>query len=295
MLLQQEGMKLPQYCQQGSYTGKSGSVVDQLGTVGVIRDRARHADTPHMSVPADRRWVYPHTFTSSTLIDNIDVMRMLIDLKSPYASAISEALGRAADDEIGAAFFGAAAIGEQGLATVAFPGSQQIGVNVGGANSGLNVPKLRAARRAFMAAGVNLAREKLYCALTAVEYDNLLGELQVTNMDYNDKPTLVDGRVTSFMGFNFVHMEWQATMTDGLTAQYPLSLATIAPGGLASTTRYIPAWSESGMHFGRWGGTETRVDQRPDKNYNTQVWGEMSAGAVRTQEKKVVQIACTSA
>jgi hypothetical protein len=146
-----------------------------------------------------------------------------------------------------------------------------------------------------MASGLDLSREKAYVAISATEHDNLLGELQVTNMDYNDKPTLVDGRVTSFMGFSFVHVEWQATQTDGVTATYPLSLPFIAPGGLASTTRYIPVWVESGMHFGRWGGLDARVDPRPDKNYNTQVWAEENVGATRLQEKKIVQIACTSA
>lgn len=294
-LLQQRGMKLPGLCQQGAYTGKSGSVVDQIGTIGVIRDRARHSDTPHLSVPGDRRWIYPHSLTSATLVDNLDVTRMLIDLKSAYTVAISDAIGRAADDEVGAAFFGAAATGEQGLSSVSFPATQQIGVNVGGANSGLNVPKLRTAKRILMASGLDMARERVYMAITAVEHDNLLGELQVTNMDYNDKPTLVDGRVTSFLGVSFVHVEWQATMTDGVTAQYPLSLATVAPGGLASTLRYLPVWVESGMHFGRWDGLDAKVTERPDKNYNTQIWAEMQAGATRTQEKKIVQVACNSA
>lgn len=294
-LLQQGARKLPGYVSQGSYTGKAGSPVDQIGTVGVIRNRARHTDTPHLSIPGDRRWIYPNSITSSTLIDNLDVIRMLIDLKSPYATAISDAIGRAEDDEIGAAFFAAAAVGEQGLSTIAFPAGQQVGVNVGGANSGMNVPKLRAAKRLLMASGLDLAREKAYVAITATEHDNLLGELQVTNTDYNDKPTLVDGRVTSFLGFNFVHVEWQATMTDGVTAQYPLSLPTIAPGGLAATARFIPVWVESGMHFGRWGSLDNRVDQRPDKNYNWQIWAEENVGATRLQEKKVVQIAVNSA
>ena len=293
-LLQQRGMKLPGFVNQGSYTGKAGSVVDQVGTIGIVRDRARLTDTPQLNVPSDRRWVYPHSLTSSTLIDNLDVIRMLIDLKSPYAQAISEALGRAVDDEIGAAFFAAAMTGEQGLTTTAFPAAQQIGVNVGGTNSGLNVPKLRAAKRLLMQSGIDLAREQPHVAITAVEHDNLLGELQVTNLDYNSQPTLVEGRVTSFLGFTFHQVEWQATMTDGVTAQYPLSLAYIAPGGLASTTRYIPVWVQSGMHLGRWGATESRVSERPDKNYNIQVWSELNCGAVRTQEKKVVQIACLS-
>lgn len=146
-----------------------------------------------------------------------------------------------------------------------------------------------------MGAGVDLSRERPYIAITSVEHDNLLGELQVTNMDYNDKPILVDGRVASFMGFEFIHVEWQALQTDGTTPQYPLALPTIIPGGVASTTRNIPVWVASGMHFGRWGGLENRIDQRADKNYNWQVWAEQTVNASRTQEKKIVQIVCNSA
>lgn len=292
-LLQQMGGKLPGLVSRGSYTGKSGAVVDQVGTIGVTRNRARHADTPHVSVPGDRRWVNPITITTSTLIDQIDDAKMLIDLRSPYAQAITQALGRADDDEIGAAFFGASAIGEQGQSTVAFPATQIVGVNVGGTNSGLNVPKLRVAKRLLMASGLDLSRERPKVAITATEHDNLLGELQVTSLEYNTKPTLVDGMVTQFMGFDFVHVEWQATNTGG-DAAYPQALPFIAPGGLASTTRQIPVWVESGMHYGTWNDMAMRVDTRPDKNYNTQLWAEQMIGTTRTQEKKVVQIVCLS-
>jgi hypothetical protein len=293
-LLQQGGRKLPGLVSRGAYTGKAGQVVDQVGTVGVIWNRAKHTDTPHLSVPGDRRWVYPNTLTTSTLIDKIDNARVLIDLKSKYTEALANAVGRAEDDKIGEAFFGSALTGESGTTAIAFPSSQEVGVNVGGTNSGLNVPKLRAAKRLLMASGLDLARQTPKIAITAVEHDNLLGELQVTSMDYNDKPTLVDGRVTSFMGFQFVNIEWQATNTDG-SITYPLSLPTIAPGGVASTTRNIPCWVEDGIHYGTWDALEFRVDQRPDKNYNTQSWAEELIGATRTQEKKVVRIVCLSA
>lgn len=292
-LLQQMGGKLPGLVSRGSYVGKSAAVVDQVGTIGVTRNRARHADTPHVSVPGDRRWVNPNTITTSTLIDQIDDAKMLIDLRSPYAQAITQAFGRADDDEIGAAFFGASNIGEQGQTTVAFPAAQIVGVNVGGTNSGLNVPKLRNAKRLLMASGLDLEREKAYIAITATEHDNLLGELQVTSLDFNSKPTLVEGRVTQFLGFTFVHVEWQATNTGG-DAAYVNALPFIAPGGLGATTRNIPVWVESGMHFGQWNGLDMRVDTRPDKNYNTQLWAEEMIGATRTQEKKVVQIICLS-
>lgn len=292
-LLQQGDRKLPQYVSRGTYVGKSGAVVDQVGTTGIVRNRMKHTDTPHLSVPGARRWINPNSITWATLIDNFDNIRVLIDLKSQYAVAGANAVGRAEDDEIGAAFFAPAMTGENGSVAVAFPSSQIVGVNVGGTNSGLNVPKLRAARRLLMASGLDLARETLHVALTSVEFDNLLGELQVTSTDYNDRPTLVDGRVERFMGFTFHHVEWGATADDG-SAVYPLSLPYIVPGGLGSTTRNIPVWVESGMHFGTWGGLDTKIDQRPDKNYNWQIWMEENVGATRLQEKKVVEIVCLS-
>jgi len=294
-LLSQSGSRLEGLCDMGSYQGKAAAFIDQIGTIGVMRGRARLSDTPHMSITGDRRWVRPDPITVSTMLDRLDNQKMLIDLKSPYAQAVANALGCATDDTIGAAFFGTAYTGEMGTTPVTFPAGQAVGVNVGGANSGLNVPKLRAAKRLLMASGLDLARESIYCAITAAEHDNLLGELQVTNLDYNTKPTLVDGRVTQFLGFNFVHVEWQATMTDGTTAQYPQALATIAPGGLASTTRVLPVWVKSGVHKGAWDGVITRIDERADKNYAWQIYGEMTVGAARTQEKKVVSITCTSA
>jgi hypothetical protein len=35
-----------------------------------------------------------------------------------------------------------------------------------------------------------------------------------------------------------------------------------------------------------------RITERPDKNYSTQVFYSMSAGATRMQENGVVEIAC---
>lgn len=296
-VLQQRGMKLPGLCSQGAYTGKAGEVVNLIASTTAQRNRSRHSDTPLISINGDRRWVFPQSYTHADLIDNLDVTKMLLDIQSGYVVAQAEALGRGADDEVGAALFAASATGETGTIQVAFPATQEVGVNVGGSNSGLNVPKLRAARRLLMASGMDLTRERAYVAITATEHDNLLGELQVTSVDFNDRPTLVDGMVTRFMGFSFVHMEWQAAQ-DGVTpatAVYPLSLPSIAPGGLAATTRNIPVWVESGMHFGRWGSLESRVTERADKNYNKQVWAEMLCGATRVQERKVVRIVCNSA
>lgn len=281
MLLQQRGGKLLATVTQGSYTGKGAKAVEQVGAVKPVKNLGRHSDTPLISTPADARWVFPNDYEWADLIDDQDRLRMLIDPQSSYVMNGVNAIRRAQDDEILQAFFANSATGENGSTSTAFSAGQQVGVNVGGANSNLNVAKLRAAKKLFMSAGVDLEYEKLFCAITSGDHDGLLNEIQVTNLDYNTRPTLVEGKVTSFMGFNFIPVEF----TD--------SSAYDAAATMGQSTRLVPAWCTTAMHLGMWNNVTTRVDQRPDKRYATQVYAKTTCGATRLQEKKVVQISTT--
>lgn len=283
MLLQQRGGKLLQSVSQGSYTGKGAKAVEQIGPVAPVKNLSRHADTPLISTPADARWVFPNDYEWADLIDDQDRLRMLIDPQSGYVMNAVNSMRRAQDSEILQAMFAASATGENGTTSTAFPAGQQVGVNVGGANSNLNVAKLRAAKRLLMSAGVDLENEKIFAAITAADHDGLLNEIQVTSLDYNTRPTLVEGRVTSFMGINFIPVEF----TDAVA--YPDVQAFLVNGA----TRYVPVWTTGAIHLGMWNDITTRVDVRPDKRYATQVYAKTSVGATRTQEKKVVQIATT--
>ena len=281
MLLQQRGGKLLSTIMQGSYTGKGAKAVEQVGPVKPVKNLGRHSDTPLISTPADARWVFPNDYEWADLIDDQDRLRMLIDPQSAYVMNAVNAMRRAQDDEILQAFFLASATGENGTTSTAFPAGQIVGVNVGGVNSNLNVAKLRAAKRLFMAAGVDLEYEKLFTAITSGDHDGMLNEIQVTNLDYNTRPTLVEGKVTAFMGFNFIPVEFtDATAYD-------------AAATMGLTTRQVPAWCSGAMHLGMWNDITTRVDTRPDKRYATQVYAKTTIGATRLQEKKVVQILTT--
>lgn len=281
MLLQQRGGKLLSTVMQGSYTGKGAKAVEQVGSVKPVKNLGRHSDTPLISTPADARWVFPNDYEWADLIDDQDRLRMLIDPQSAYVMNGVNSVRRAQDDEILQAFFAASATGENGSTLTAFPAGQQVGVNVGGANSNLNVAKLRVAKRLFISAGVDLEYEKLFCALTANDHDGLLNEIQVTNLDYNNKPTLVEGKVTAFMGFNFPLVEFND------------SSAYDAAATMGQATRLVPAWCTTALHLGMWNDVTSRVDVRPDKRYATQVYVKSTVGATRLQEKKVVQISTT--
>lgn len=288
MLLQQTGGKLLATVSQGSYTGKGAKAVEQIGAVKPVKNLSRHSDTPLISTPADARWVFPNDYEWADLIDDQDRLRMLIDPQSAYVMNAVNSMRRAQDDEILQSFYAASATGENGTSSTAFPAGQIVGVNVGGANSNLNVAKLRASKRLFMAAGVDLEHEMLFAAITSADHDGLLNEIQVTSLDYNNKPTLVEGRVTSFMGFNFKAIEF--TDISAYDAGDPTKTATPLVVG---ATRLVPTWSTGAIHLGMWNDVTTRVDTRPDKRYATQCYAKTTVGATRTQEKKVVQIITT--
>lgn len=281
-LLQQRGGKLASRVMPGSYTGKGAKAVEQVGAVKPVKNLGRHADTPLISTPADARWVYPNDYDWADLIDQQDKLRMLIDPQSAYTQNAVNSMRRAQDDEILQAFFSTSQTGENGTTATAFPGGQIVSVNTGGTASKLNVAKLRAGKKLLMAAGLDLESEVLHCAITSVEHDALLNEIQVINLDYNTRPVLVDGKVTAFMGINFVHVEFSdATAYD--------AAATMVSGG----NNLVPLWAVSGMHLGTWNDMTVDVSPRPDKRNSTQVYVSSTVGATRTEEKRVVQLVCS--
>ena len=62
---------------------------------------------------------------------------------------------------------------------------------------------------------------------------------------------------------------------------------------VAANFRSIPCWVKSGVTLALAKDITTRIDQRADKSYATQVYACMGIGATRMEEAKVVQILCT--
>jgi len=272
LLLQQRGSKLRDCVSVGSYTGKAAKAVEQIGSVTAQARTSRHSDTPLISTPHDARWVFPTDYEWADLIDDQDKLRMLIDPTSPYAINGAYALGRAMDQLIISAALGTAKTGENGTTSTTFPTATQQ-VTVGGTPTGLTVAKLRSAKKILLANEVDVEMDPLYIAVTAKQLDDLLGTTEVTSSDYNTVKALVQGQVDTFMGFKFIHTELLGV--DG------------------SDDRRVIAWAKSGIHLGMWNDINSKIDQRADKSYATQVYVKGTFGATRTEEKKVVEILCS--
>jgi hypothetical protein len=284
MLLQQTGGRIRPCVEVEKFVGNAASAVEQFGAVTPVKNLARHSATPIISTPQAKRWIFPSDYDWADLIDNEDRLRMLIDPQGPYTMNAQNAMARAEDEEFGISIFGSNMSGQNGNVPITYPAGQIIAVNVGtsAATAGMNVAKLRTARKLFRAAGVDPS-DQLFCGITSVDQDNLLNEAQAISLDYNDKPVLVDGRIKAFMGFNFV--EWE--FTDAVS--YPQSAAALVNG---SGYRLVPAWSKKYVKLGMWNEVKTTVDRRPDLRNSVQVYCSGTYGATRLQEKGTVQILC---
>lgn len=277
LLSQQKSSRLWALAEPGTAKGKTGVAVEQIGSVTARRRTTRYPDLTPENVPATRPWVFPSDWDWDTMVDSIDELRIGIDVKGKYVEAMRAAFERAKDDVMIEAFFATRQIGQTGATADAFPASQQVGVSVGGTNSDLNVPKLREAKRLFLAAETGIDESEMgVIAVTSQQNDALLNEIQVISGDYNwgEAPVLREGKIIEkFMGFRFVHSE--RLLTDG------------------SGYRRVPVWLPSGMHACTWNGLEVDISRRTDKaGLPWQVYGMMTLGAVRKENAKVVEIKC---
>jgi len=284
LLLQQKGSKLRDKVTVGSYIGKAASPVEQVGAVAMQPVTSRFAPMGRVDAPTDRRWVYPSDFDLPQLIDQFDKLRLLVDPASSYVQSAVYAAGRQMDDLIISAFFGDAKTGETGATTTSFgatvttSGGRNVAVAHGAAAaSGLTVAKLREAKKRLMASQVDIENDPLCAIVTAAQHDNLLAEAQVISTDFNERPVLVDGKVTRFLGIDIVHCERLATGTDDA----------------AGTSRAIPIFAKSGMHLAMWNDLTTDITQRKDlQGLPWQAYVYMTAGATRLEENKVVRVWC---
>jgi len=264
MLSQQKGSLLRKAVEVESVVGKN-SFFDQVGSATAQKRTSRHSDTPQMDTPHSRRRVSLVDYEYADLIDNQDKIRTLIDPTSSYALAAAYALGRAQDDEIITAVSGTAYSGETGSTSVALPVGQKITES---GSDGLTIAKLRSAKEIMDSGNVDPSIPR-WIVVGPKQITNLLGTTEVTSSDFNSVKALANGEVNSFLGFNFI-------VSNRLT--------------IASSKRLCLAWAQDGMKMALGQDIMTKIDERSDKGYATQVYVCQSIGATRLEEEKIVTI-----
>lgn len=278
LLAQQEQSRIRAAASSGSYVGKAAEVVQQVGAITLV-PHVRGADTPLINTPHDVRWVKPIDREGGQLIDAQDFLRMIADPRSGYVQTGKASANRAIDQEAIDNFFGTALTGEDMGTSVVWDtytaaNASHLVDSTGAQN--LTVSKLRLAKKALMAENIDIDMEQLFVVMNASMHDSLLGETLAVSLDYNTngggRPVLEDGRIKSFMGFNFIHTE-------------------LLPSR-ASTKHSAMVFAKSCFHVGMWGDVMSEVDKRPDKSNAWQCLTKVTTGATRVQEKGCVEIVC---
>jgi hypothetical protein len=274
-LVQQKGSRLRGAVRYETVRGKN-AFFEQIGSTAAQIRTSRHADTPRMDTPHARRRVSLSDYDWADLIDDPDKIRMLIDPASPYATAAMWAMGRAMDEAIIDAMDGTAYTGVAGGTSTVYDTANTVDVQVRdvgvtAADLGLNVPKLIEAKRILDANDVDPDMPR-HIIVPARQISSLLNTTKATSSDYASVKALVEGKINTFMGFNFI-------MTSLVETD-------------ANTDDKCVFWAQDGMLLAV--GAEPMVDIGPrrDKNNATQVFVSMTIGATRMEEKKVGYIEC---
>jgi hypothetical protein len=277
-LTQQEGSKLRMAVDEEKVTGRN-AYFEQLGLTEMVEVTSRHSDTPRVDVPHARRRLSLRDYKWSELIDDSDKIRLLIDPASPYARAAAMAAGRTIDRTIIAAADATAFTGVDGSTSTAFDTNMVVDVQerwpgVTAGDYGLNVAKLIKAGELLGNNNVDVDEEK-YLVVNSRQIASLMKDSRHVSHDYNLLRPLVDGKVVKYYGFNLI-----PTQLIGLDA---------------NSDDKCPYWARGGMKLGIGADIQTRIGERADKNYSTQVFCALTLGATRMEETRVGYIECDPA
>lgn len=289
LLLQQKGSRLRPFVMEKACVGEKSSPIDQVNSFEADEVTNVGAPMPLTDPGVDRRWLVPTDYDKALRFDTFEQLRLITDPKAKYAEGVTYALGRKIDLNIYAAFFGVAQTGKQGTTqtsfgtalTTATPAGQNVSVIQGAASAtAFTVAKLREGRRQLVANENDLDNDQMIVVTSSKDEDSMLAEAQVVSTDFNNeggRPVLKDGKITRFLGVDFVHYEGLATQT--------------ATDDQSGTSRALPLYMKSGMWLGVWGDVQMDISQRKDiRSIPWQVYGKVTVGSSRGEEKKVVRI-----
>lgn len=226
---------------------------------GLAQPRIPQTDVVPMNVQHSNATATLENWNAPEYTDIFDQAKVNFDERKELKQAISSAMGRRMDQLILDASDAGAS-------------STQVATSVGGADSGLNVDKLRRAKRLLDAAGVP-ATDRTFVH-SAIGLEQLLGETSATSADFNSVKALVNGEMDTFLGFKFVMIEDRDE--GGLS---------IAAGDIRKNFAYHK--SAIGLAIGM--NMQTKIDWVPEKT-SWLVNGTFSAGAVGIDDAGIIEV-----
>lgn len=266
-LAQQEGARLGGAVSRMDVVGKSANV-ERLGTLDMSERVSRHQDVTYDDIEHSRRRLIIKDYEKALLLDKQDEMKMLLDLRSPYAVALARSAARNIDDVIIAAATADAITVDSDDSTSTASITHTIDEDFSSANTDITLAKVIEAARILNANEEDDSNRHFVLDATAVS--TLLQESDVKSIDTNSLKPLVGGRIGSFMGFTFHRSERLDDSSEGF--------------------KKCLAFTGDSIMLGTQGNMGIAFDRIPTKGNALQSLMTQSMGAVRVKESGVIVV-----
>lgn len=240
---------------------------ERIGRLFVSDVTGRLQDTVLQDSAHSRRMISTVKKACAVGLDNIDLLKMMIDPTSAITVEMGAAHGVEFDRVMIAAMLGTAATGVSGAGTQAFDSAMQVAHG----SAGFTVVKFNDAMTLLEAAEVDIDREELFLILGAKGTNDLLSEEKFTSFDYTGGKALTARGLPSFRGVNIIRSQ-----------QVPAHTANSIYRGLLLTGKAMAANISSDI--------EIKADVLPAKNHSIQLAAYMTYGAVRMEESLIVDV-----
>lgn len=263
---QQESRLMKTVTDRGNITGESftANMLDDDGG-NLAQNTVRHGDTVWSDITHLTPLATMLDFYEALPVDRADIPKLLANPSGPYMDMLIRRRNRRCDKIIYDAARGTQTLKDG--STEALPAGQKIAHG----SAGMTKSKVIEAKKIFRGNEVDEHDgEELYMTYDSKTLEDILADTTLTSADYMAVKMLQSGDISGkWMGFNWI--PYEAIYNDG-------------------TTYYNIAWAKSGIQFGA-GFVEGNAQRRGDKKDTLQISMAASYGALRTEAKRVVEIA----
>lgn len=256
--------------------GKAG-YFDRMAAVEANEVTGTLQDINLSDVPLSRRRILIRDFDWYGALDRSDKRRIKQgkNLPQKYVNNAVRAMNRKKDDLIIAAATGNAfGVDKDDAATpIALPGTQIVGVDIGGAGSGLNKAKILAAKEIIDGSDVDEEEER-FAVVTAKQVTNLLNITEATSSDFATVKALVEGKISHWLGFTWIRS--QRLTNDA-----------------ANADRQCLFYTGTAMGYAKGEEIDTDISPRLDKRgHPVQASVMFSSDATRIEDEKLTVVKC---
>lgn len=283
--------------------------MDRLGLADEMNEvTARFGDTPANDVPHERRRIGLRDFDWGKGVDDKDLIRVVSDPTNDYTQAAVFTANRKVDDIIIEAITADAFTGKAGGTTVTFvdTNAQKItvgavsnennqvttsgdfvvtagnveGIDIatdyapgGGIDSNITIEKMIAVRETMLRLEAIQPGDVLTWVLHPNQQSALLRLTELTSIDFNSTKVLVNGMVSSFMGFQFIYSN-----------RIPLV------SGTTHRETYVLGPKAIQLNFSK--DTDVDIFRRPDKKNIPWILIKLGLGATRMWGEHAARVRC---